>query len=257
MISTGSKFALVVPTLNEAENISVLLERTVSVMPQTHMSWEIIVVDDESADDTVQKVLACAEVEPRIRLLIREGKHGLAGAICYGWKQTDAALIGVMDADLQHPPELLPRLVSAVRNGVDIAIASRYVESDTLHSDWSLLRRVISRISVLASIPFQRRQLRVKDPLSGFFVLRHECVDRIEFQPEGFKLLLEILARGHVQTVTEVPFKFATRTRGRSKANAMTVIHYVALLCRLGHALRQERRGQPSIARAPCKPGDP
>jgi dolichol-phosphate mannosyltransferase len=95
------------------------------------------------------------------------------------------------------------------------------------------LRAAISRISLLASKPLQKPALEVKDSMSGFFVLHRKCISRLDFQPTGFKLLLEILARGHVNSVTEVPFKFAARRQGKSKADLMTAVHYLSLLRRL------------------------
>jgi dolichol-phosphate mannosyltransferase len=163
---------------------------------------------------------------------VHGGKRGLAGAITYGWARTEADLLGVIDADLQHPPELLPTLISKVTDGCDIAIASRYVLPHSIDG-WSPLRAAISRMSLLASKPVQTPGLEVKDPMSGFFVLRRKCISGLDFQPPGFKLLLEILARGYVSSVTEVPFKFAPRRQGKSKANLMTAVHYLSLLRRL------------------------
>jgi dolichol-phosphate mannosyltransferase len=226
------KFALVVPTLNEATNIEPLLNKLVAALSHSSWAWEILVVDDESSDGTPGIVKRFAQSESRVRLLVRAGQRGLAGAIAYGWEQTDADLLGVIDADLQHPPELLPTLISKVADGCDIAIASRYVQPHSIDG-WSPLRAAISRMSLLASTPVQKPSLAVKDPMSGFFVLRRKCILGLDFQPTGFKLLLEILARGHINSVAEVPFKFAPRRQGKSKANLMTAVHYVSLLWRL------------------------
>jgi dolichol-phosphate mannosyltransferase len=226
------KFALVVPTLNEAANIEPLLHKVVDVLSPSSFGWEILVVDDESSDQTQDRVKRFTESEPRVRLLVRASQRGLAGAITYGWAHTDADLLGVIDADLQHPPELLPILISKVADGCDIAIASRYVQPHSIDG-WSPLRAAISRMSLLASKPVQKPALEVKDPMSGFFVLRRKCISGLNFQPTGFKLLLEILARGHISSVTEVPFKFAPRHQGKSKANLMTAVHYLSLLRRL------------------------
>ena len=230
------KFALVVPTLNETENIVTVLDRAREALSQLPLAWEILVVDDDSTDGTAETVRRYSESHSGVRKLERQARKGLAGAITYGWKHTDADVLGVMDADLQHPPELLPELVRRVCQGSDIAIASRYLQADSME-EWSLPRRTISRLSVLASRPVQRSELRVRDPMSGFFVLRRECIEGLSFQLTGFKLLLEILAKGRIRSVTEIPFKFGTRSGGKSKANCMTAVHYLSLLCRLSREM--------------------
>jgi glycosyltransferase involved in cell wall biosynthesis len=157
------KFALVVPTLNEAGKIELLLTQLVPALSQSSlMIWEILVVDDRSADGTPGIVNRFAESESRVRLLVRSDQRGLAGAITYGWAQTDADLLGVIDADLQHPPELLPTLISKVADSCDIAIASRYVQPHSVDG-WNPLRATISRISLLASKPVQNPALAVKE----------------------------------------------------------------------------------------------
>jgi glycosyltransferase involved in cell wall biosynthesis len=111
---------------------------------------------------------AIAESESGVRLLVRSGQRGLAGAITYGWAHTNADLLGVIHADLQHPPELLPMLISKVADGCDIAITSRYVQSHSIDG-WNPLRAAISRISLLASKPVQKPALAVKHPMFGYF----------------------------------------------------------------------------------------
>src|SRR3989442_11828916 len=105
------KFALVVPTLNEAENIVIVLDRVREALSPLPLVWEILVVDDDSTDGTAETVRRYAKTHAMVHLLERQSQKGLAGAITYGWKHTDADIIGAMDADLQHPPELLPELV--------------------------------------------------------------------------------------------------------------------------------------------------
>jgi dolichol-phosphate mannosyltransferase len=240
----AERFALVVPTLNESGNIRRVLEQIVGALSSLPLQWEIIVVDDNSTDGTADLVRAFAASERRIRLSIRESQRGLSGAIIHGWAQTHAELLGVIDADLQHPPEVLPSLLAAMQNGADIAIASRYLRPNSMDG-WNPIRKVLSRISVWASTPLQRREARARDPLSGFFVVRHACIEGIEFQKTGFKLLLEVLAKGRIKSVAEIPFRFATRERGVSKANAMTGVYYLSLLLKLSfnRRTRTESRG--------------
>ena len=236
MADVFEKFALVVPTLNEAGNIGIALGRAVAALSQQPISWEVLVVDDDSSDATASIVRQFATSEPRVRLLVRRGQRGLAGAITYGWAQSSADLLGVMDADLQHPPELLPDLIDEACRHSDIVIASRYLQPHSMDT-WSPVRRLISSLSVLASKPVQKTSLEVKDPLSGFFVVRRTCIERLHFQQSGFKLLLEILARGRIKAASEVPFTFAVRQHGKSKAGPMTAVHYVSLLFRLSRDL--------------------
>jgi dolichol-phosphate mannosyltransferase len=235
------KLALVIPTLREAENIGGLLERIRSVLNPLDFSYEILVVDDDSRDGTEQIVSAIALEDPRVRLLVRKGERGLSGAILHGWHHTDAAILGVMDADLQHPPELLPALLAPILAGRDLVIGSRYTAGGRL-GNWNPARKLLSAAAVWATWPIQHAGTRAKDPMSGFFLVRRPCLDRIRFQPSGFKLLLEILVRGRIHSVQEVPFAFGSRYRGASKANFKVAVDYARLLARL-YAERFSFRG--------------
>ena len=230
----SSSFTLVIPTLNEVGNITTVLDRATAALTNVSVPWNILVVDDQSADGTAQAVQRYSESNARVLLVVRKGQRGLAGAVTFGWAHTDADLLGVMDADLQHPPEVLPQLVAAITAGADLAIASRYATSGSV-GNWNWARKFISRAAVLISRPVQRQS--VKDPMSGFFVVRRECIAGLEFQPTGFKLLLEILSKARLNSVVEVPFTFAARHSGSSKASAMTVVHYLVLLWKLSRNL--------------------
>lgn len=226
------KFALVIPTLNEAENLPVLLDRVRDAMSHSDLNYEVLVVDDDSQDGTAEIVGKFSEIDSRIRLLVRRGQRGLAGAVIYGWQHTDADLLGVIDADLQHPPELLPSLIAGIRDGHDIAIASRYANGNGT-AGWNAARQAVSRLGTLVSMPLQRRGVRVKDPLSGYFVVRRECIEGLQLQPAGFKILLEILVRGRLKSAIEIPFQFGLRYAGKSKADVKVAFDYFALLSKL------------------------
>ena len=234
MQSVRSKLGLIIPTLNEAGNIPALLNRLQSVLENVKVDYELVVVDDDSQDGTSELVQNYARNDSRIRLLVRKGQRGLAGAVIHGWKHTDATLLGVIDADLQHPPEVLPALLDAIFKGNDIAIASRYTapNHDSV-SDWSRIRHFISRCSTWVTTPLQRKAVRVKDPMSGYFVVRRECVEGLNLQPKGFKILLEILVKGRLRNAAEIPFRFATRHAGKSKADLTVAINYFSLLGKL------------------------
>ena len=231
-----TKFALIIPALREAKSPEALLPRVCAVLTGQTAPFEILVVDDDSGDGTDAVVRAASEVDARIRLLVRKGERGLSGAILHGWQHTDAETLGVMDADLQHPPELLPRLLEEMSAGADLAIGSRYAPGGTL-GGWNPLRRLVSSVAVAATLPVQRGGLCAKDPMSGYFVVRRHCVENINFQKAGFKLLLEILVRGRIGSVREVPFAFGRRYSGISKAGLKVMWDYLLLLARL-YAIR-------------------
>ncbi|HVO64150.1 MAG TPA: polyprenol monophosphomannose synthase [Terriglobales bacterium] len=233
---TDKKFALVIPVLNEAGNIEPLLARIRAALDREKINYEVIIVDDGSVDGTQQSVRACAQSDTRIRLLERRGEKGLSGAVVHGWRNTNAHLLGVMDADLQHPPEVLPELLRAIETGTDIAIGSRYVQAKRVEG-WNPVRQAVSWLTTLTTLPLQRPGVHVKDPMSGFFVVRRECIDGIQFQREGFKILFEILVRGRIHSATEVPFQFGLRQAGKSKADVKVAFHYFSLLGRLSRDL--------------------
>ena len=226
------KLALVIPTLCEAGNIGGLLDHVRSVLDPLEIPYEILVVDDDSRDGTGEVVSAIALEDPRVRLLVRKGERGLSGAVLYGWQRTDAAILGVMDADLQHPPELLPQLLSAILAGRDLVIGSRYTPGGGL-GEWNPARKFISAAAVWVTWPIQRAGIRAKYPMSGFFLVRRHCLEQVMFQPTGFKLLLDVLVRGRIQSIEEVPFIFGQRYRGASKANFKVAWEYARLLARL------------------------
>ena len=234
--NSHEKFALVIPTLNEAGNIERLLEKVQSVLDPFDRPYEVIVVDDGSSDGTPEIVEQYSERDPRVRLLSRLHERGLAGAVLHGWNHSDAPLVGVIDGDLQHPPHVLAGLLEAMDEGNDIAIASRYAAKDGVQG-WNPVRVAISRASTLATFPLQRKNVRIKDPMSGFFIVRREAIDGLDFETKGFKLLLEILVRGRIKSAREVPFQFGRRHAGKSKANASVAFQYLQLLGKLSRDL--------------------
>ena len=228
-----------------------------SVLDPLGIDYEILVVDDDSRDGTEEIVSAIAQEDPRVRLLVRKGERGLSGAVLYGWRQTDAAILGVMDADLQHPPELLPALVAAILAGNDLAIGSRYTAGGELGA-WNPVRS--------CSLPprsgppgrFSGRASAPTIPMTGFFLLRRECIDGIAFQPSGFKLLLEILVRGRIRSVEEVPLAFGSRAAGGKQSQLQSglglcqaagpalcgEIRALAAILRLGSLQRRQQHPQ-------------
>jgi dolichol-phosphate mannosyltransferase len=230
--SNQETLALIIPTLNEAENIRGVLDRTRSALDPIGIDYEIVIVDDDSSDGTGDIVTAIGLQDPRVRLIVRKGAKGVAGATLLGWESTDASIVGEMDADLQHPPELLPALVASILAGHDVAIGSRYATGGSL-GNWNLPRKLLSNAALWAAVPVQRKQIRAKDPTAGYFLVRRECIDRIQFQRTGFKLLLDVLVRGRVRSIEEIPYTFVSRHHGASKATFKVACEYGGLLARL------------------------
>ncbi|MGH9604953.1 MAG: polyprenol monophosphomannose synthase [Terracidiphilus sp.] len=239
---TQEKLALAIPTFREAGNIANTLGQVRSALDAAGACYEIIVIDDDSRDGTAEIVTAISRDDPRVRLLVREGERGLSGAILHGWRSTDATLLGAMDADLQHPPALLPVLLAAMLDGRDLVIASRYAQGGKL-GEWNPLRRFFSAAAVAVTWPLQRGPLRARDPMSGFFMVRRRSVNHLTFQKTGFKLLLEILVRGRLQSIEEIPFAFGQRGAGQSKASWKVALDYAVLLVRL-YRMRYNLGGQ-------------
>jgi dolichol-phosphate mannosyltransferase len=235
------QLALIIPTLREAANIGPLLGRIRAALDPCGMQYEVIVVDDASRDGIDGIVAAMAREDARIRLVVREGEQGLAGAVVRGWTETDAALLAVMDADWQHPPEMLPRLWAELEAGADLVVGSRYACGGSLKG-WKPARHWLSRLAVWMTLPLQRAGLRARDPMSGFFMMRRSCIDGLRFQESGFKILLEILARGRIRSVVEVPFTFGRRRAGASKATMRVAFDYLTLLVRLYRQKRSAER---------------
>ncbi len=237
---SAHKLAVVIPTLREAATINGLVLEVIAALEPTALPFEILVVDDDSDDGIDSALSKLIAAEPRVRLLTRKGERGLAGAILHGWRHTDAEFLAVMDADFQHPPSVLTQIVESLLTGHDLAIGSRYGAGDGL-GGWHPLRKLISRTAIWVTGPLQPTSLRVSDPMSGYFAVRRACIESIDFETRGFKLLLEILVRGRVCSVKEIPFTFGKRLAGQSKASPRVAFHYFLLLWKL-YRLRSSNR---------------
>ncbi len=229
----------VLPTFNEVENIASVIERVSRALAA--VPFDIVVVDD-STDGTDQLVARMANADPRIRLIHRHGRRGLASAVVEGIAAAPGDLVCVLDADLQHPPEVLPALVDALdRSGADVAVASRHL-AGSRDDGLSPVRRLVSRAaSVLARVLLPRARLS-SDPLSGCFAFRRPVVEGVALRPIGYKILLEVLVRGRLHQVAEVPYRFDTRRTGQSKLTMRQNWEYLQHLWRLVGARRYERR---------------
>jgi dolichol-phosphate mannosyltransferase len=217
------RISIIVPTYNEKDNVAPLIERIAGAL--AGQDYEILLVDDNSSDGTIAAAEALAPRYP-VRVLVRREEKGLATAVLHGLAQAEGQVIGVMDADLQHPPEVLPRLAEAIEDGADLAVASRYVP-DGGCPQWGLMRRIISKVALNIAHLLLPSSRRVKDPMSGFFMFRRDRLGNAELKPIGYKILLEIMLAGDFQDVREVPFIFEDRSAGASKLKASTQLEYL------------------------------
>jgi dolichol-phosphate mannosyltransferase len=231
---TGVDLSLVLPTYNEAKNIAAIIEQLIPVLDDIgHLQYEIIVVDDDSPDRTWEKALTLAEKYPQVRVIRRQGERGLSTAVIRGWQAAQGRFLGVMDADLQHPPEVAANVAKEMIRGADLAIASRHVEGGGV-SDWSLVRRIISRGAQMIGFMLLPEVIgRISDPMSGFFMIRRTAIVGRKLSPLGYKILVEVLGRGEVGWISEVPYTFRERVEGASKLTNRIYFEYFQHLLRL------------------------
>jgi dolichol-phosphate mannosyltransferase len=233
--------SLVIPTYNEAGVIEETLRRAAEVLRGTGEPFELIVVDDSSGDGTAAVVESLSGELP-VRVLRRAGRLGLATAVVDGWGIARGDVLGVMDADLQHPPEVLTRLVAALRtNNADLAVATRYIKGGGT-AGWSWFRRFVSWAGVrLGAIALPWTLGGVKDPASGMFLVRAQALEGVQLRPLGIKTLLEVLAKSKYRKLVEVPYVFQGRARGESKLGARQYIEYMIHLGRVARSTGELR----------------
>jgi dolichol-phosphate mannosyltransferase len=237
-------FSLVIPTFNESKNIGVLIPRLVELFEPVLGAdrFELVVVDDDSPDLTWQSAAELAATYPVVRVLRRQGERGLSSAVIRGWQVARGDVIGVMDADLQHPPEINLQLLREIEKGADLAAGSRHVEGGGV-SDWSLIRRILSRGAEFIGLIILPGVLsRVSDPMSGYFMLRRSAISNIVLDPLGYKILIEVVARGRMRWIGEVGYVFRERTEGESKVTWRLYIEYLRHLLKLRWATLPESR---------------
>ena len=220
---------LVIPTYNEAENIPILIERVFRIFDEAELPGSVIVVDDNSPDETWKICQELKERYPRLDVIRRIKERGLSSAVLEGFRSSGSEILGVMDADLSHPAEKLPELLRPLINGTaDFVIGSRYILDGEIE-EWSISRKLSSKLATLAAYGLTS----VKDPMSGFFFLKREVIDGIKLNPKGFKICLEILVRGKYENVIEIPILFRDRIHGETKLNSRVIIDYLLQVSRL------------------------
>jgi len=214
--------SIIIPTYNEAKNITDLLVRIKACL---FAEYELIIVDDASPDGTGEIAEKLSGEHP-VKIIHRDKKLGLASAVLDGIKIASGGLLCVIDSDLSHPPEIIPLLIRDLElQGADIIIASRFIKGSGIEN-WPKIRLWGTHLAMLVVRPLTP----VKDPMSGFFILKTEVLHNTHLIPRGFKILLEILVKGKYKKAAEFPFVFKDRVYGSSKLNARTYLDFIEQL---------------------------
>jgi dolichol-phosphate mannosyltransferase len=214
--------SIIIPTYKEKENIGFLVERIHNNLAK--YDYEIVIIDDNSSDGSEELVADLVRRYP-VKIIVRKNKRGLSSAVVDGIASTDSENVIVMDADLQHPPEVLPDIVKALENH-DFVMASRYIKGGS-PGEWKLSRKIVSKGATLLALPLAPK---VKDPMSGFFGFKRSVVNIASLSPTGWKIGLEILVRSKFKAVTEVPYTFVPRAHGESKLSRRIMTEYLKQL---------------------------
>jgi len=215
--------SIIIPTYNEKGNLKELVERIYKTLEDK--DFEIIIVDDNSPDGTAEFAIELSKTYKRIRVIKRRKKLGINSAFLVGYLNSKGEYIILMDADLQHPPEKIRDIVKYLESGYDVVVASRFLKESKIYG-LTFYRKLIS-IFLSNLIRILIPKIKIRDPLSGFFGVRRETLDKvykkIKFK-RGFKILIEILANSDNIKIKEIPFNFEKRKYGKSKVNKIVVI---------------------------------
>jgi dolichol-phosphate mannosyltransferase len=221
------KLSVIAPTFNERENVKELINRVGDAIQ--NIPYEIIIADDDSPDLTWLVAEETSASDPRVHVLRRMQNHGLGAAVIDGFSIARGEILACIDADLQHDPSALRKMLERFAGGADVVVGSRYVAGGST-GNWNWFRRMESRIATRMARIFLG--VKLSDPMSGYFLMRRSDFLRIrpELQGRGFKILLEILVKLRPGIIEEVPYTFRTREKGESKLSSKVVLQYVQQL---------------------------
>lgn len=224
------KVSLIVPTLNERQAIEALLAGIANAHARfaATTEFEVIIVDDGSIDGTVALARSISTPFP-IKVIERQ-ERGLATAVLRGFAEAHGEAMGVMDADLSHPTELLQPLIAALDHA-ELVVASRHIQGGAVE-EWPWYRKFASWFATQLTRPLG---IQVSDPMSGYFFLRRSVLDGVHCSPIGYKILLEVILKGKYQRIQEIGYVFRNREVGKSKMGWRESWNYIKHLVRLYH----------------------
>ncbi len=247
---SAPQVSIIIPTYNESQNILKILKSIGESIPKK-IPIETIVIDDNSPDGTGNIVEEYIEnvkefAHNTINIIHRKAKDGLSSAILSGIKQATGDTIVVMDSDLSHPANIIPKLLDALKSKYDLAIASRYTVGGAVEG-WNLKRKIISKTAT--KIAREGLGIDVADPMSGFFAFKKKIIEDLKFDAIGYKMLLEILVKTKENNVIEIPYTFTDRQFGTSKLGTLTVIDYLKSVWRLYRYGKSSEEGEQKSVR--------
>lgn len=227
-IRVQAGLSIVIPTFKEVDNIPLILERIDAVKREGDLLLEVIFMDDDSRDGSVEAVEQSGYHWARI--VVRTKNRGLSPAVIDGFRIARYPVIVCMDCDLSHPPEVIPQMVLALSSGQQIIIGSRYVPGGSTNDNWGIVRWLNSRVATVLARPLTS----VKDPMSGFFAMRKADFDKAtDLNPVGYKVGLELVVKCGFTNIGEVPIHFSDRVHGESKLTVKQQLQYIQHLRRL------------------------
>ncbi len=224
-----SKLSVVVPTFNEKGNVEALTRRVDEALQG--IEHEIVFIDD-STDETPEILEKLSKENPNVRYEHRVNETGLATAVIRGFRIAEGEILACMDADLQHPPEILKPMYAAVLSGADFCVPSRFIPGGD-DGGLDIFRKIVSgtaRWMGKIALPCLRK---ISDPTSGLFMFRKECIENADLQPVGWKIMVETLAMSEYSTVIEIPYRFQDRESGESKLSGKVTMQYIEQLFKL------------------------
>lgn len=234
LASNSIWLSLIIPTYKEAGNINKLVSILTHILDTAIPNkYELIIVDDNSPDMTWNIAQQLTEEYPQLEVMNREQEKGLSTAVIRGWQSAKGEILGVIDGDLQHPPEVLLKLLQEMEKGADLAVASRHIQGGGV-SEWSIIRRFLSRgAQTLGLVLLPNVIGRLSDPMSGYFMIRRDAITNTILSPIGYKILIEVTARGKIRWIGEVGYVFQEREIGESKVTWKQYVEYLQHLLRL------------------------
>ena len=221
------QLSIIVPTFQEVSNLPLLVAEITSAVAPMLPDWEVIIVDDNSQDGSVEVCEQLRDEGTPIRIVVRTNARGLSSAVVEGFTHARAPVLLVMDADLSHPADAIPRLYTAIIEGADFAIGSRYIPGGSTDDRWSAYRWLNSKVASVLAKPLAS----LSDPTAGFFALPRALLGQCApLNPVGYKIALEILIKSRACRIQEIPIHFRTRRFGKSKLKLKQQVLYLSHL---------------------------